>query len=158
MNGPTRVYVGMVADLLHPGHIAVLAEAKRIAGPGGVVLVGLLTDKAVEAYKGRLPVYTWRERAVVLGALRAVTVVVPQHTLDYEPNLRKYRPDFVVHGDDWRTGTQAATRANVIAVLGEWNGTLIEPAYTEGISTTEAISRIISRNVHRGGPAAAQGD
>lgn len=141
-----RVYVGMVADLLHPGHVNILREARIVAGPTGRVIVGLLSDEAVYGYKNRWPVQTWEERASVVRALRDVDDVVPQLTLRYEPNLRRYHPDFVVHGDDWREGPQAHTREGVITVLSEWGGKLVEVPYTAGISTTEEILRVISRN------------
>lgn len=70
-----------------------------------------------------------------------VSQVVPQKTLDYTENLRRYKPDYVVHGDDWKVGTQREVRESVIRVLREWNGKLVEPSYTEGISSTQLIER-----------------
>jgi phosphoenolpyruvate phosphomutase / 2-hydroxyethylphosphonate cytidylyltransferase len=126
------VYVGMSADLVHPGHINLLEQATKL----GDVTVGLLTDSAIASYK-RLPHMTFEQRRIVIESLRAVQRVVPQESLDYVPNLRQYRPDFVVHGDDWRTGVQSNTRQKVIEVLQEWGGQLIEVPYTEGISSTQ---------------------
>ena len=63
--------------------------------------------------------------------------VVRQSTLDYVPNLRKFKPDYVVHGDDWQTGIQTKIRKDVIKVLNEWNGRLVEIPYTENISSTQ---------------------
>lgn len=125
------VYVGMSADLVHPGHLNIIARAREL----GEVTVGLLTDAAISSYK-RLPYMTFEQRRVVVENLRGVARVVPQETLDYEPNLRTYRPDIVVHGDDWVSGVQAATRQRVIEVLAEWGGALVEVPYTEGISST----------------------
>jgi phosphoenolpyruvate phosphomutase len=132
---PVTVYVGMSADLVHPGHLNVIARAREL----GEVTIGLLTDRAIASYK-RLPLMTFEQRKVVVENLQGVARVVPQETLDYEPNLRRYRPDYVVHGDDWVTGVQAATRRRVIEVLAEWGGELVEVAYTEGISST-ALNR-----------------
>jgi len=126
-----KVYVGMSADLIHHGHINIIHHAKQ----HGDVIVGLLTDKAIASYK-RLPALTYDQRKVIIENLRGVTEVVPQDTLDYVPNLIKIRPDFVVNGDDWKTGIQRETRARVIATLNEWGGKLIEIGYTEGISST----------------------
>jgi phosphoenolpyruvate phosphomutase len=126
-----RVYVAMAADLLHPGHINVLAEAAKL----GEVTVGLLTDAAIASYK-RLPYLTYEQRREIVESIRQVARVVPQHTLDYTDNLRELRPDIVLHGDDWRTGVQAQVRAQVIATLAEWGGKLVEIPYTEGISST----------------------
>ena len=128
------VYVAMAADLIHPGHINIL----KTAGELGDIIVGLLTDKAVASYK-RLPFMSYEQRRIIAENLKGVRQVVPQEEWDYVPNLRKYRPDYVVHGDDWREGAQKQVREKVIEVLREWNGQLIEPPYTEGISSTELI-------------------
>jgi phosphoenolpyruvate phosphomutase len=121
----------MSADLVHPGHLNIIAKAREL----GDVTVGLLTDAAIASYK-RLPYMTYEQRKVIVENLQGVTRVVPQETLDYEPNLRSYRPDFVVHGDDWQSGVQAKTRARVIEVIAEWGGALVEVPYTTGISST----------------------
>lgn len=126
------VYVGMSADLVHPGHLNIVKKAAEL----GEVIVGLLTDEAIASYK-RLPYMDFDQRCQVVGSLKGVDQVVPQETLDYIPNLRKYRPDFVVHGDDWREGVQRKVREDVIDALSEWGGELIEIPYTQGISSTK---------------------
>ena len=126
------VYVGMSADLIHPGHINILERAAEL----GDVTVGLLTDAAIASYK-RLPHMTFEQRKTVVENLKAVNRVVPQETLDYVPNLRELKPDYVVHGDDWRTGVQRETRQKVIDALHEWGGELVEVPYTQGISSTQ---------------------
>ena len=125
------VYVGMSADLVHPGHINIIRHAATL----GDVTVGLLTDRAIASYK-RVPFMQWEQRAEVIDSIKGVVRVVPQHTLDYVPNLREYRPDIVVHGDDWQTGVQAKVRQSVIDALAEWGGELVEVPYTQGISST----------------------
>lgn len=132
MSQRKTVYVGMSADLIHPGHLNILEHAATL----GDVTVGLLTDAAIASYK-RLPHLTFEQRRAVVASLRTVHEVVPQETLDYVANLRRYRPDYVVHGDDWTTGVQRKTRQRVIDALAEWGGELVEPAYTEGISSTQ---------------------
>ena len=131
MPTPT-VYVGMSADLIHPGHINLLARAAE----HGEVVVGLLTDQAIASYK-RLPHMTYDQRRAVVENLRMVSRVVPQETLDYVPNLEALRPDFVVHGDDWRSGVQRETRRRVVEALAGWGGELVEVPYTEGISSSQ---------------------
>ena len=126
------VYVGMSADLVHPGHLNVINKAAEL----GEVTVGLLTDKAIASYK-RLPYMAYEQRRQVVESLKGVARVVAQETLDYVPNLRKYKPDYVVHGDDWREGVQRRVRESVIAALAEWGGELVEVGYTEGISSTQ---------------------
>jgi phosphoenolpyruvate phosphomutase / 2-hydroxyethylphosphonate cytidylyltransferase len=132
MSARPRVYVGMSADLIHPGHINILQKAAEL----GDVTVGLLTDAAIASYK-RLPHMTFEQRRNVVANLKQVSEVVPQETLDYVPNLERLKPDFVVHGDDWQTGVQAKTRKRVIDALAQWGGELVEVAYTEGISSTQ---------------------
>ena len=127
-----KVYVGMSADLVHPGHLNVIRKAAEL----GEVTIGLLTDAAIASYK-RLPYMAFEQRRQVVESLKGVARVVPQETLDYIPNLRQYRPDYVVHGDDWREGVQRRVREDVIAALAEWGGELVEVPYTEGISSTQ---------------------
>lgn len=126
-----KVYVGMSADLIHPGHLNLLTEAAKL----GEVTVGLLTDSAIASYK-RLPFMSFEERKAVISSLKQVSHVIPQYTLDYTPNLEKFRPDYVVHGDDWREGVQKATRERVISCIAKWGGKLVEVPYTQGISST----------------------
>ncbi|UYO00437.1 MAG: phosphoenolpyruvate mutase [Devosia sp.] len=125
-------YVGMSADLVHPGHLNIIQQAAKY----GDVVVGLLTDEAIASYK-RVPFMSFEQRRQVIEALKGVARVVPQTTLDYVPNLEELKPDYVVHGDDWRTGVQQHTRQRVIDTLAKWGGELIEVPYTEGISSTK---------------------
>jgi phosphoenolpyruvate phosphomutase len=125
------VYVGMSADMIHPGHLNIIHEAQKL----GDVIIGLLTDKAISSYK-RLPALNYDQRKVIIENIKGVKKVIPQHELDYSPNLRKVKPDFVVHGDDWKKGVQRQTRQKVIDTLAEWGGKLHEVPYTKGISST----------------------
>ncbi len=127
-----KVYVGMSADLLHPGHINILKESAKL----GDVVIGLLTDKAIASYK-KLPTMTFSQRKEVVESIKGVTEVVPQESLDYRENLRKIKPEIVVHGDDWKEGIQSKTSQQVIDTLAEWDGKLVEIKYTEGISSTK---------------------
>ncbi|HIW63362.1 MAG TPA: phosphoenolpyruvate mutase [Candidatus Stackebrandtia excrementipullorum] len=132
MSSKPTVYVGMSADLVHPGHINILQRAAEL----GDVTIGLLTDSAIASYK-RLPHMTFDQRRAVVENIKGVTAVVPQETLDYVANLRELKPRYVVHGDDWKTGVQAQTRQRVIDALAEWDGELVEVPYTAGISSTQ---------------------
>lgn len=127
-----RVYVAMSADIIHPGHLNIVREAAKL----GDVTVGVLTDAAIASYK-RLPYMNYEQRAAVVAALKGVKEVIPQEQLDYIPNLLKLKPDYVVHGTDWREGVQAKTRQGVIDTLAQWGGQLVEPEYTPGISSTQ---------------------
>ena len=140
MKNQPSVYVGMSGDMIHHGHINIIKEASKY----GRVVVGLLTDEAIASYK-RLPYLKFEERYAIVAALKGVDEVVPQETLDYRPNLEKFRPEFVVHGDDWKTGVQAKVRDQVIEILSNWSGKLIDVPYTSGISSTELNERVRAR-------------
>ena len=133
-----KIYIGMSADLLHPGHLNIINEGRKLLNSlgGGELIVGLLTDKAIASYK-RLPYMNWEQRRIVVENVKGVTSVIAQETLDYVPNLLKIKPDFVLHGDDWKTGVQAKTRQRIVETMAQWGGKVIDIPYTEGISSTQ---------------------
>ena len=143
------VYIGMSADILHIGHINIISKAKGLISSENAdrLIIGLLTNEAIESYK-RMPIVNWEERKQVLLALKGVETVVPQHTLDYRINLRKFKPKYCVHGSDWKNpkSAQYQTRQDVMDCLAEWGGELVEPDYTQGVSTTEIIDECASRS------------
>ena len=132
----------MAADILHEGHINILKTGNKL----GKVIVGLLTDTAIAQYK-KVPFLDYNQRKIVLENIKYVDEIIPQKTLDYVENLKKFRPSFVVHGDDWKTGIQKKTRARVINTLKRWGGKLIEPKYTKNISSTLIKSKIIHSGI-----------
>jgi phosphoenolpyruvate phosphomutase / 2-hydroxyethylphosphonate cytidylyltransferase len=137
MGKQKMVYIGMSADLIHQGHINIISKGSKL----GKVIIGLLTDEAIASYK-RLPLIAFDERKLIVENLKGVEKVIPQTTLDYVPNLKELKPDFVIHGDDWKTGVQKEVRKQVIVALAEWGGKLVEPKYTEGISSTDLIAAV----------------
>tara|TARA_R110002020_G_scaffold449316_1_gene662401 strand:+ start:2088 stop:3386 length:1299 start_codon:yes stop_codon:yes gene_type:complete len=134
------VYLGMSADLIHHGHINLINKSQDY----GEVTVGLLTDEAIASYK-RMPALTYDQRYEVISNIKGVTNVVPQRTLDYTENLKRLKPDVVIHGDDWKTNVQKETRQKVIDILAGWGGTLVEIPYTPGISSTQLYSSLKDR-------------
>ena len=100
-----------------------------------------VTDAAIASYK-RLPYLTYEQRAEIVSNIKGVDRVVPQTTLDYVPNLRELKPDFVVHGDDWKEGVQQKTRQRIIEAMAEWGGKVIDIPYTKGISSTAMNQRL----------------
>ena len=121
----------MSADMIHTGHLNIIHEAIKL----GRVVVGVLTDEAIASYK-RLPFLTYEQRSAIVANIKGVDEVIPQTTLDYCPNLEKVRPDFVLHGDDWKQGVQAKTRQRVIDCIAKWGGKVIDIPYTQGISSS----------------------
>ena len=132
-----KVYVGLAADILHEGHINILQIASKL----GDVTVGLLTDSAISSYK-KLPHLNYGQREIIVKNIKFVKEVLPQTTLNYTKNLLRLRPDYVVHGDDWRSGIQKSVRKQVIKTLKKWSGKIIEPRYTKNISSTKIRNKI----------------
>jgi phosphoenolpyruvate phosphomutase len=133
-----KVYVGLSVDIIHEGHINILKTASKY----GDVIVGLLTDEAIASYKN-IPHLDFNIRKIVVQNIKYVKKVIPQNTLSYVSNLNLIRPDYVVHGDDWKKGIQKQTRKDVIKTLKKWSGKLIEPKYTNNISSTIIKNKIL---------------
>jgi len=132
MENVKKVYIAMSADVIHSGHINVIEEGAKY----GKVIIGLLTDEAIATYK-RVPILGYEVRKKIFENIKSVEEVVEQDTLDYTKNLEQIKPDYVVHGDDWKTGVQSKIRENVIKILEKWGGKLIEVPYTKGVSSTD---------------------
>ena len=124
-------YVTVASDILHEGILNVINTAAEL----GEVTVGLMTDEAIASYK-RVPMLSYESRRSVYESLRNVTKVVRQDSLSCVSNLRELKPDYVVHGDDWVEGALSAIRQEVISVIEEWDGQLVEVPYTQGVSAT----------------------
>lgn len=125
------VYLGMIADIMHPGLINIISEGAKY----GDVMIGLFTDKAIATHK-RLPYLTYEQRKNVVEHIQGVAQVVPQDDWSYVPNLKKYKPDYIIHGDDWVEGPDKYIREEVFALMKEQGGEVIEIPYTKGISST----------------------
>ena len=124
-------YVALSADILHEGHINIL----KVASNYGDVVVGLLTDQAIASYRS-IPFLNYEKRKTIVENIKYVKKVIPQETLDHTENLNSIKPNFVVHGDNWKKGILKKTRNKVIKTIKKWNGKLIEPKYTKNISST----------------------
>lgn len=135
----STVYVGMSVDVFHHGHINIIEKAREY----GEVTVGLLTDSAIAEHK-RLPYLNYEHRKRILENVVGVARVVPQVDWDYAPNILKYRPDYMVHGDDWLDGPLLPLRENALAALSRYGGKLVEIPYTTGVSSTDAFENIRS--------------
>ena len=140
MSEKKTVYLPMAADIVHPGHINIIKAAAQY----GEVIVGLFTDEAIASYK-RVPYMPYEQRKIVIENIKGVSQVIPQYTRDYEDNLRMLKPNYMVHGTDWREGPLADVRAKAIATMAEWGGQVIEPDYTQGVSSTMIQKKIAER-------------
>lgn len=125
------VYLGMIADIMHPGLINIINQATQY----GEVIIGLFTDKAIATNK-RLPYLTYEQRKRVVESIKGVSRVVPQDDWSYIPNLLALRPDYIIHGDDWKEGAEAEMRKEVFNVMAQIGGQVIEVPYTKGINSS----------------------
>ena len=132
MKEEKKVYIAMSADVIHNGHINIIEEGSKY----GKVIIGLLTDEAIASYK-RMPILDYESRKQIFSNIKGVSEIICQDTLDYTKNLELLKPDYVIHGDDWKTGLQSEIRNRVIETLKKWNGQLIEVPYTKGVSSTD---------------------
>lgn len=126
-------YCGMCADIIHRGHINIIKEANKLDCK---VMIGLLTDEAICSYKNA-PYINYEERKYILNNIVGVDIIVPQNTLDYTENLLKYKPKYVIHGDDWLEGIQKQTRDSVYSTLETYGGIIIDVPYTKNISSSK---------------------
>jgi D-glycero-beta-D-manno-heptose 1-phosphate adenylyltransferase len=129
------VFTNGVFDLLHPGHVRYLQEARAL---GGLLIVGINADASVRRNKGAdRPITPEHERAEVLGALECVdgVVVFPEDTP--ADIIRAIQPDILVKGADW-PADQIVGRDTVEAR----GGRVVLVAVEQGYSTTSIVERI----------------
>ncbi len=130
-------YVPLAVDFIHSGHLNVIKIAKKY----GKVIVGLLTDEAISQYK-RLPILNFQERLKIISNLKNVSEVIEQNDWDYTEIIKKIKPNYFVHGDDWKQGVQKNVRLKVIKALKKYSGKLIEPKYTKNISSSDIKKKV----------------
>ena len=116
-----KVYLSMSTDIIHGGHINIIKKAAEL----GELTVGVLTDEVVASYK-RFPLLTYDERVKIISNIQGVSNVISQDTLSYKKNLLELKPDFLVHGDNWKEGFQSSIRTEAIETLASYGGVLKE--------------------------------
>ena len=131
------VYLCMSTDVLHGGHIEIIRKAAEL----GDLTVGVLTDEVVATYK-RYPMLSCEERMKIVSGIKGVCRVVKQDEISYQKPLKEFQPDYIVHGDDWRTGFQAPVREECIRLLKAYGGELVEFPYSQN-SEYEALEAAV---------------
>lgn len=121
-----KVYMSFSADILHYGHIEIMKKAAKM----GELIIGVLTDDVIVQYK-RAPLVSFENRCKMFEDFKFVHQIVKKNTLSYEPILKKYHPDIIIHGDDWVTGVKSRVRTELIELLKEYGGELVELPYNE---------------------------
>ena len=125
-----KVYIGMSLDFIHHGHMKIIEEARKY----GSITLGLLTDKAI-SQKKQIPYLDYEKRKKIAQNLKGIDYVIPQDEWDYSFNIEKIKPDYFIHGDDWKSN-DIKTRANVIEALSNHGGKLIEISHTKNINSS----------------------
>lgn len=120
------VYMCFSTDMIHSGHIAIIRKAEKL----GKLIIGVLSDEAVVSYK-RFPLLPFAERKSIFENINGVSAVIEQKELSYAEVIRKLQPTYVVHGDDWREGFQKPIRDEVVSLLAEYGGQLVEYPYAK---------------------------
>ncbi|MFT4245801.1 MAG: phosphoenolpyruvate mutase [Micrococcaceae bacterium] len=120
------VYMAFSTDVVHGGHINIIKKAAKL----GELTIGLLSNEVIASFK-RFPLLPAAERKEIIENIAGVKKVVPQNTLSYVDNLKELKPDYVVHGDDWKEGHQKQIREEVIKELESYGGELVEFPYIQ---------------------------
>ncbi len=131
------VYISLTADSIHHGHMKLLETARKY----GDIIIGLLSDKAVAEHK-RIPYLNFEQRKKILINFKGVKSVIVQNEWDYSKNIKSLKPDFLVHGDDWKTGHMSEIRRKVLKIMKSYGGKLIEIPYTKGVSSSALINHL----------------
>lgn len=119
------IYTCFCTDVIHSGHLNIIRQAQQY----GKVIVGALSDEALIRYN-RFPTVPLEERIRLYESLDGVDSVVVQNSMMYDDVIASIKPDFVLHSDNWREGPESAIRRNVIQLLSQYSGELIEVPYT----------------------------
>ena len=119
------IYIGIAADALNAGHINLLKKAKKM----GEVMVGLFTDDAISQYKN-LPHLNYKQRFDIISSIKYVDRVVEQNDPSYVKNLIKYKPDIILHGNNWKQLNSSKIKNDILKTLKKWRGKLIEVKYS----------------------------
>jgi len=119
------IYIGIATDTLNAGHINLLKKAKKM----GEVMVGLFTDDAISQYKN-LPHLNYKQRFDIISSIKYVDRVVEQNDPSYVKNLIKYKPDIILHGNNWKQLNSSKIKNDILKTLKKWRGKLIEVKYS----------------------------
>ena len=120
-----KVYTCFCTDMIHDGHLNIIREARKY----GEVIIGVLSDEAMVRFN-RFPGISFQERCRMIQELDGISQVVVQKDIMYDNIIHELRPDYVIHGDNWKEGPMKAIRDNVVKLLASYGGELIDIPYT----------------------------
>ncbi|MCQ2531590.1 MAG: phosphoenolpyruvate mutase [Saccharofermentans sp.] len=119
------VYSCFTTDVIHEGHLNIINQAKKY----GRLVIGVLSDEAMVKFD-RFPTVSFDERFEMIKNLEGVDEVICQSDIMYNDVISKYKPDYVIHGDNWLSGPTKAIRNNVESLLSTYGGEIIDVPYT----------------------------
>lgn len=132
-----KIYTCFCTDVIHEGHRNIIEQAKKY----GDVTIGVLSDEAMIRYN-RFPTIPFEQRVNLVKEIEGIEEVVIQNTIMYDGIIESIRPDYVIHGDNWKSGPEAAIRNNVLHLLSQYGGQLIEVPYTYNENVRKIDDRI----------------
>ena len=131
------VYTCFCTDVIHDGHLNILKHAKEY----GRVVVGCLSDREMIRCT-KFPTTTEEDRMELYRSLEGVDEVVLQDSMLYDDVIDKFRPDYVVHGDNWKEGAEKAVRDHVEQLLNVYGGQIIDVPYTYNENVKKVDQRL----------------
>ncbi len=137
-----KVYISLIGDILHAGHVRLINEGSKY----GEVIIGLLTTEAC-AELDDIPIIEFKKRKEVINSISKVSKVVKQDTASYIKNLTQIKPDYVIHGDDWKDTYQKKYRKEVIDYFKKNKGKLIEIPYSRDVDAMKIKEASLENNI-----------
>lgn len=137
MNREKKVYTCFCTDIIHEGHKNIIKKATEY----GRVIVGVLTDEAMIQFN-QFPTVSFEERINLVKQMEGVDQVVVQREVLYDSIIEEIKPDYVIHGDNWKNGAMREIRMNVFENMNRLGGTVIEVPYTDSEKVRREDERI----------------
>ncbi len=137
-----KVYISLIGDILHAGHVRLINEGSKY----GEVIIGLLTTEAC-AELDDIPIIKFKKRKEVINSMSKVSKVIKQDTASYIKNLNTIKPDYVIHGDDWKYTFQKKYRKEVIDYFKKNKGKLIEIPYSKDVDALKIKESSLENNI-----------
>lgn len=119
------IYSCFCTDIIHEGHLNIINEAKKY----GEVVIGVLSDAATIRFN-KFPTVSFEERLDMVKRLDGVSRVIVQNNIMYNQVIEELKPDYVIHGDNWKSGFMKSIRDNVERLLETYGGKIIDIPYT----------------------------
>lgn len=135
-----RVYTCFCTDIIHDGHINIINEARKY----GILTVGVLTDSEMIRYN-RFPTKTLEERIKMIREIPGVEDIVVQEKIMYNDIVERLHPDYIIHGDNWEDPGMLLIKENILSLLRDYGGELIEIPYTYNANIQKIDKRMVEK-------------